>query len=251
MEQQPLVSVIMPCYNMERYIVDTIRSVINQTHADWELIVVDDQSTDGTVALVKSLCEHDSRIHFSVNTGHASIANTRNNCIKQAKGRYLAFLDADDIWHPDKLQRQLQFMQEKQVAFSYSSYDLIDESGQPLGKTIHTAGDLSYEAFLRNTIIGCSTVMLDIDLVGPVTVPDFRTSEDTATWLDILKKGFTAYALDEPLTAYRIRRKSASSNKMKAAADLWTVYRKHEKMSFFKTLSYFVSYAFNAIKKRL
>ena len=251
MEKQPLVSVIMPCYNMERYIADTIRSVIRQTHADWELIVVDDLSTDGTVALVKSLCEHDSRIHLSVNSEHGSIATTRNNCIKQAKGRYLAFLDADDVWHPDKLQRQLQFMQEHKVAFSYSSYDLIDESGKPLEKTIHTAGDLGYEAFLRNTIIGCSTVMLDVDLVGQVTVPDFRTSEDTATWLDILRQGFIAYALDEPLTAYRIRRKSASSNKLKAAADLWKVYRKHEKMSFFKTLSYFFSYAFNAIKKRL
>lgn len=249
--KQPLVSVIMPCYNMEQFITDTIRSVISQTYTDWELLIVDDTSTDGTVALVQSFAEQDDRIRLSVNAEHAGIAPTRNRCIEKATGRYLAFLDADDVWHPDKLQQQLQFMQEHKVGFSYSSYDLIDETGKPLGKTIQTAGDLDYKAYLRNTIIGCSTVMLDTDLVGKVTVPNFRTSEDTATWLDILKKGFKAYAITEPLTSYRIRRKSASSNKMKAAADLWRVYRKHEEMSFIKTFSYFLSYAFNAIKKRL
>lgn len=249
--KQPLVSVIMPCYNMERFIADTIRSVIDQTFDDWELLVVDDTSTDGTVELIKYFCENESRINLSVNAEHGSIANTRNNCIKQAKGRYLAFLDADDIWHPDKLQRQIRFMQERQVGFSYTSYDLIDEEGKTLGKTINVAGNLNYKDYLRNTIIGCSTVMLDTEIVGQVTVPDFRTSEDTATWLDVLKKGYLAYAINEPLTSYRIRRKSASSNKLKAAADLWKVYRKHEKMSFFKTLCYFFSYAFNAIKKRL
>lgn len=249
--KQPLVSVIMPCYNMEQFIADTIRSVISQTYSDWELLIVDDTSTDGTVALVQSIAEQDDRIRLSVNAEHAGIAPTRNRCIEKATGRYLAFLDADDVWHPDKLQQQLQFMEEHKVGFSYSSYDLIDETGKPLGKTIQTAGDLDYKAYLRNTIIGCSTVMLDTDRVGKVTVPNFRTSEDTATWLDILKKGFKAYAITEPLTSYRIRRKSASSNKMKAAADLWRVYRKHEEMSFFKTFSYFLSYAFNAIKKRL
>ena len=251
MEKQPLVSVIMPCYNMERYIADTIHSVINQTYTDWELLIVDDASTDGTVALVQSIAEQDERIRFSVNAEHSGIAPTRNRCIENSTGQYLAFLDADDVWHPNKLQQQLQFMQEHKVEFSYSSYDLIDENGKTLGKTIHTAGDLNYNDYLRNTIIGCSTVMLDKDRVGLVTVPDFRTSEDTATWLDILKKGFKAYAIEEPLTSYRIRRKSASSNKMKAAADLWRVYRQHEKMSFFKTLCFFFSYAFNAIKKRL
>ena len=185
MEKQPLVSVIMPCYNMERYIADTIHSVINQTYTDWELLIVDDASTDGTVALVQSIAEQDERIRFSVNAEHSGIAPTRNRCIENSTGRYLAFLDADDVWHPNKLQQQLQFMQEHKVEFSYSSYDLIDENGKTLGKTIQTAGDLNYNDYLRNTIIGCSTVMLDTDRVGLVTVPDFRTSEDTATWLDI------------------------------------------------------------------
>ena len=252
MENQPLVSVIMPCYNMERFIADTMRSVISQTFANWELLITDDGSTDGTVALIQSLAENDSRIRlFSIDPQKTGIAPARNFCIKNAKGRYFAFLDADDLWHPDKLQRQLQFMQDHHVGFCYTAYDLVDEVGKPLGKTIKTAGDLNYKAYLRNTIIGCSTVMVDTELVGAVVVPDFRTSEDTATWLDLMKRGFKAHALNEPLTSYRIRSHSASSNKLKAAADLWKVYRQNEKLPFFKATFFFSCYVFNAIKKRI
>ena len=166
-EHQPLVSVIMPCYNMERFVADTIHSVIGQTFANWELLVVDDASTDGTVALVQALAEKDHRIDISINSEHAGIAPTRNRCIQKAKGRFFAFLDADDLWHPEKLERQLHFMLERQIGFSYTTYDLIDESGKPLEKTIKTAGDLDYKAYLHNTIIGCSTVMIDTDKVGP------------------------------------------------------------------------------------
>lgn len=250
-EHHPLVSVIMPCYNMERFVTDTIRSVMHQTFADWELLVVDDASTDGTVALVQTLAEQDDRIVFSVNPKHAGIAPTRNSCIQKAKGRFFAFLDADDIWHPEKLEQQLEFMLDRHIGFSYTAYDLVDERGKPLGKTIKTAGDLNYKDYLHNTIIGCSTVMVDTEQVGPVVVPDFRTSEDTATWLDILRKGFKAYSLEEPLTSYKIRRNSASSNKLKASADLWKVYRKHEKLPLHTAIYSFLCYVFHAIKKRL
>lgn len=250
-EHQPFVSVIMPCYNMERFIADTIQSVINQTYADWELLVVDDASSDKTVEVVQSFCEKDPRICLEVKSEHSGIANTRNRCLQMAKGRFLAFLDSDDLWHPDKLEQQLNFMTEHHIGFSYTSYDCVNESGHPLNKTIKTAGNLDYKAYLRNTIIGCSTVMIDTEKVGLVIVPDFRTSEDAATWLDILKKGFKAFAIDQPLTSYKIRQKSASSNKLKAAYDLWTVYRKHEKLPFFKALYYFCHYVFNAVKKRL
>lgn len=251
MENQPLVSIIVPCYNMEHFIADTIMSVKRQTFSNWELLIVDDVSVDNTVPVIEKFCADDNRIHLAVNEQHTGIAPSRNKAINMAKGRFLAFLDADDVWHPEKLERQLKFMQEQKIGLSYSSYDLVDEIGKPLGKVIKTAGTLTHQDYLRNTIIGCSTVMVDTQLVGQVTVPDFRTSEDTATWLDIMKKGFKAYAIEEPLTSYRIREKSASSNKLKAASDLWRVYRKHEKMSFFKTLYFFFCYAFNAIKKRL
>lgn len=251
MEAQPLVSVIMPCYNMEKYVADSIASVVRQTYPHWELLIVDDASTDGTVEIAKNLCNNDDRIHFEVKAKHSGIADTRNQCIQMAQGRFLAFLDADDIWHPEKLETQVRFMLENHVGFTYSTYDWIDEAGNTLNKSINTIGHLDYETYLRNTIIGCSTVVVDKTIVGEVVVPRFRTSEDTATWLDILKQGYLAYAIDKPLVSYRIRRRSASSNKLKAAADLWKVYRRHEKIPFFKALHYFSCYAFNAIKKRL
>lgn len=246
-----MVSVIMPCYNMERFIAFTIESVQRQTYPNWELCIADDASSDKTVEIIKSYQNKDGRIHFSVKPKHSGIANTRNQCISMAHGRFLAFLDADDVWHPDKLETQLQFMMERKTGFSYSSYDCIDEEGNPLKKSVKAAGNLDHNAYLHNTIIGCSTVMIDSTIIGEIVVPNFRTSEDTATWLNILRKGHLAYAIDTPLTSYRIRRRSASSNKLKASYDLWKVYRQQEKMPMFKTLECFSSYAFNAIKKRL
>lgn len=246
-----MVSVIMPCYNMESYVADSIASVQRQTYPHWELLIVDDASTDGTVEIVKNLAEQDEKIRFVVKTQHSGIADTRNQCISMAQGRFLAFLDADDIWHPEKMETQLRTMLDNNVGFTYTTYDWIDEDGKTLNKFINTIGNLDYKRYLRNTIIGCSTVMVDTAIVGQVTVPRFRTSEDTATWLGILKKGHLAYAIDEPLVSYRIRRKSASSNKFKASFDLWTVYRQHEKLSWPKAVRYFLCYAFNAIKKRL
>ena len=247
----PLVSVIMPCYDMEKFIAHSIESVIGQTFTDLELLIVDDASTDKTAEIVRYYCEQDDRIKLEVNNQHLGTAYSRNQAIVKAQGRYLAFLDADDIWHPDKLEKQLAFMNEHDAAFSYSAYELIDEEGLPLQKTIATAGKLGYEDYLRNTIIGCSTVMLDREKVGEVTVPSFRTSQDTATWLSILKKGFMALPIEESLVSYRIRRKSSSSNKFKATHDLWTVYRQQEKLPICKALVCFGSYAFHAIKKRL
>ena len=251
MENQPLVSVIMPCYNMASYISDSIKSVIAQTYPHWELLIVDDASTDDTVNIIESYSQSETRIRFAIKKQNSGIADTRNQCIQMAQGRFLAFLDADDIWHPEKLEKQLKFMTEKNVGFTYSTYDWIDEEGNTLNRFINTIGDLDYETYLRNTIIGCSTVMVDKKIVGDVVVPKFRTSEDTATWLDILKKGLLAYAIDEPLVSYRIRRRSASSNKLKASIDLWKVYRRHEKLPFFKAVQCFSCYAFHAIKKRL
>ena len=251
MESQPLVSVIMPCYNMASYVSDSIKSVIAQTYPHWELLIVDDASTDETVNIIKSYAQADSRIKFAIKKQNSGISDTRNQCIQMAQGQFLAFLDADDIWHPEKLEKQLSFMLAKNIGFTYSTYDWIDEDGKIMNKFINTIGNLDYKTYLRNTIIGCSTVMVNKAITGDVFVPKFRTSEDTATWLDILRKGLMAYAIDESLVSYRIRRKSASSNKLKAAADLWKVYRQNEKLPFFKALYYFSCYAFNAIKKRL
>lgn len=251
MESQPLISVIMPCYNMASYVSDSIKSVIAQTYPHWELLIVDDASSDETVNIIKSYAQADSRIKFAIKKQNSGISDTRNQCIQMAQGQFLAFLDADDIWHPEKLEKQLSFMLAKNIGFTYSTYDWIDEDGKIMNKFINTIGNLDYKTYLRNTIIGCSTVMVNKAITGDVFVPKFRTSEDTATWLDILRKGLLAYAIDESLVSYRIRRKSASSNKIRASIDLWKVYRQHEKLPFFKAIYYFSCYAFNAVKKRL
>ena len=251
MESQPLISVIMPCYNMASYVSDSIKSVIAQTYPHWELLIVDDASSDETVNIIKSYAQADSRIKLALKKQNSGISDTRNQCIQMAQGQFLAFLDADDIWHPEKLEKQLSFMLAKNVGFTYSTYDWIDEDGKVMNKFINTIGNLDYKTYLRNTIIGCSTVMVNKAITGDVFVPKFRTSEDTATWLDILRKGLMAYAIDESLVSYRIRRKSASSNKIRASIDLWKVYRQHEKLPFFKAIYYFSCYAFNAVKKRL
>lgn len=251
MESQPLISVIMPCYNMASYVSDSIKSVIAQTYPHWELLIVDDASSDETVNIIKSYAQADSRIKFAIKKQNSGISDTRNQCIQMAQGQFLAFLDADDIWHPEKLEKQLSFMLAKSIGFTYSTYDWIDEDGKIMNKFINTIGNLDYKTYLRNTIIGCSTVMVNKAITGDVFVPKFRTSEDTATWLDILRKGLMAYAIDESLVSYRIRRKSASSNKIRASIDLWKVYRQHEKLPFFKAIYYFSCYAFNAVKKRL
>lgn len=251
MESQPLISVIMPCYNMASYVSDSIKSVIAQTYPHWELLIVDDASSDETVNIIKSYAQADSRIKFAIKKQNSGISDTRNQCIQMAQGQFLAFLDADDIWHPEKLEKQLSFMLAKNIGFTYSTYDWINEDGKIMNKFINTIGNLDYKTYLRNTIIGCSTVMVNKAITGDVFVPKFRTSEDTATWLDILRKGLMAYAIDESLVSYRIRRKSASSNKIRASIDLWKVYRQHEKLPFFKAIYYFSCYAFNAVKKRL
>jgi teichuronic acid biosynthesis glycosyltransferase TuaG len=244
------VSVIIPCYNMQRFIFETMRSVVQQTFRDWEMILVDDGSTDRTYEIIKEFAKDDSRIKHAAKA-HTGIADTRNQCIQMAEGRFLAFLDADDFWFNNKLEVQLEFMRDQNLGFCYTSYCCVNEEGDTVVRNIKTAGNLDYQSYLRNTIIGCSTVMIDRDRVGDVMVPNFRTSEDSATWLKILKKGHKAYALDKFLTYYRIRSRSASSNKLQATHDLWKVYRQQEKLPVMEAAGYFASYAFNAIKKRL
>ena len=251
MESQPLVSVIMPSYNAEKYIAESIESVLHQTYPNWELIVTDDCSSDRTPDIVRGFCENDSRIDLVVAQQHSGIAGTRNQCLSRAKGRFVAFLDNDDLWYPEKLEKQVGFMLDRGCAFSYSAYELMREDGTPKGKTIKTAGVISYNKYLRNTIIGSGTIMLDQQQTDSLVMPDNATSDDMALWCKILKDGHLAYPIPETLMRYRVRSNSASANKWNAAKDVWRVYRKQEHLGFIKALTSFVGYAFNAIKKRL
>lgn len=251
MENQPLVSIIMPSYNAENFIAESIESVLHQTYSNWELVITDDCSSDHTPDIVQSYCNQDSRIDFVIAKQHSGIAGTRNQCLSRAKGRFVAFLDNDDLWYYEKLEKQVRFLTENDYPFAYSEYELMNEDGTPKGKTIKTAGVIDYDKYLKNTIIGSGTIMLDTSKTGSLQMPDNATSDDMALWCKILKDGHHAYPMKEVLMKYRVRSNSASANKLKAAKDVWLVYRKQEKLSFFYSLICFCCYAFNAVIKRI
>ena len=251
MENQPLVSVIMPSYNAERYIAESIESVLAQTYGNWELVITDDCSTDSTPTIAEAYGKKDPRIKFCVAKQHGGIAETRNLSLQRAQGKFIAFLDNDDLWMPDKLEKQVRFMTENNYAFCYSEYELMKEDGTPKGKVIKTAGVISYHKYLRNTIIGSGTIMLDQEKTGALTMPDNATSDDMALWCKILKAGHCAYPIKEVLMKYRVRNNSASANKWKAAKDVWRVYRNQEHLSVFRSITCFIGYAFNAVIKRI
>lgn len=245
------VSIIMPSYNAEAFISQSIESVLQQTYPNWELIITDDQSSDRTPEIVKSYCAHEPRIKFAVAPEHSGIAGTRNQSISRVQGRFVTFLDNDDLWVPDKLEKQVHFLLDNDLAFVYTAYELMNEDGTPKGKTIKTAGIIDYNKYLKNTIIGCGTIMLDLNKIGSLEMPINATSDDMAMWCKILKEGHNAYPMKDVTMKYRVRSNSASANKLNAAKDVWLVYRKQEKLSFPRAAYCFVCYAFNAVAKRL
>jgi teichuronic acid biosynthesis glycosyltransferase TuaG len=245
------VSVITPVYNSERFIAETITSVQNQTYTDWEMILVDDCSNDNSVKIIDEIAKKDSRIKYIKLNKNSGPAVARNTAIEDAKGRYIAFLDSDDLWESNKLEKQIKFMEENKIAFSFTSYRLIDEKGNDLNKVIRVPSRINYNELLKNTIIGCSTVVIDRDIVGDFKMPLVRAGQDIATWLSILRRGFEAYGINEPLAKYRKVAGSVSSNKIKALKRTWNVYKNIEKVPFPKIYYVYMWYIINAIKKRL
>ena len=241
----------MPCYNAERYIAQSIESVLAQTYQNWELLITDDCSTDNSVKVATKYSLQDDRINLLVPDEHQGIARTRNMSISRARGRFVAFLDSDDIWYPEKLEKQINYMLENDVAFTYSSYEVISSQGDTKKPIVKDAGVMSYNRYLRNTIICCGTVVVDREKIGHFATPIIKTSEDMSLWLSIMRRGFDAYPVPGPLHKYRITPGSASSNKIKAASDVWRVYRKIEKLSWLKAIVNFICYSFNAVKKHV
>lgn len=250
-QQVDLVSIITPTYNASRFVRETINSVRAQSYSNWELIIVDDCSTDNTLEIVKEECESDSRIKFHKLSKNSGSAKARNKAIKLAKGKYIAFLDSDDLWKPQKLQTQILYMKRNDLAFTFTSYEVMSEAGNLLGKKVKAPTEVSYNYLLKNTIIGCLTVVLDKTKIKKIEMPNIRICQDTALWLDILKSGVTARGIDEELSLYRIVGKSASRNKLKSASHLWKVYREFEKLSLVYSIWCFVHYSFNAFKKNI
>lgn len=186
--KKPLVSIITPTYNSSKFINETVQSVRNQTYQNFEHIIVDDCSSDNTWMILEDLEKEDSRIKLLRMDKNSGAALARNQAIQLAKGKYIAFLDSDDLWEPRKLELQVQFMHNNNIAFSFTNYKMIDENGQDLNRVVTCPEVINYKDLLKNTTIGCLTVMIDIDKIDKLVMPNLQP-EDTALWLKILKKG--------------------------------------------------------------
>lgn len=249
--EMPLVSIVVPVYNAADYIKETIESVKSQTFESWELILVDDCSTDNSVLVIEEFLD-DERIRLIKNSRNLRAALSRNKGIEAAKGRYLAFIDADDIWKKEKLEKQLEFMREKDVAFSFTAYEFGDEKAVGTGKIVKVPEVLSYKKALSRTVIFTSTVMFDLRKINIETVmmPNVP-SEDTATWWKILRSGFDAYGINEVMTVYRRPASSLSSNKGVAIRRIWNLYRNVEHLNFPVSAISFIGWAFRATLRRI
>ena len=245
------VSVITASYNAGRFIEETIKSVLDQTYENLELIIVDDCSTDNTDEIVSKYIKVDSRVKFYKLEKNSGAAVVRNTALEKAEGRFIAFLDSDDVWDRKKLEKQISFMKSNNYGFSFTSYRLMKEDGELLNKEVRVPKEVKYTDLLKNTIIACLTVIIDRDMIGDFRMPLVRAGQDTATWLSILRKGNIAYGYDEVLASYRLVEGSISSNKIKALKRTWNTYRKLENLSLFKASYYFICYTLNAIKKRI
>jgi teichuronic acid biosynthesis glycosyltransferase TuaG len=247
----PVVSVITPAFNAARFVGATIESVLAQTRDDWEMVVVDDCSADSTTAIVASLARKDRRIRLLKQSRNEGQGPARNVAMASARGRYVAFLDADDLWDPEKLERQLQFMQEHRHAFTYTSYRVITEDGELLGSVRHLPPSMGYRDMLKEQP-GCLTVMLDRAQLGPMRFPSFRRNQDGALWLQLLRSGAVrAYGLDMELASYRAVRTSVTSNKLKSARAVWEVMRGQEALALPVALWYFGHYAVRGLRKHV
>lgn len=247
-----LVSIVTPVYNAEKFIKQTIESVINQTFANFEYILVDDQSQDRSVALIKSYAKQDKRIKLIQLEQNSGAAVARNTGIAAAKGQYIAFIDSDDCWAPSKLSEQIKFMQDHQYAFTYTSFSLVDEAGQTLKEATPIPESLTYHQLLKNTAIACSTVVIDRAIVGDFQMPLVRKGQDTATWLMLMReRNVKAYGLDRVLNEYRQVAGSISSDRWGALKRTWNTYYNLEQLPLPKAVYYFCWYVWNAIRRRL
>lgn len=249
LSNENLVSIITPAYNCQKYINWTIDSVLAQTYPNWEMIIVNDMSTDNTEDIIQEYVRKDERIRIINLEENSGAAVARNTALENAKGRFIAFLDSDDAWKKDKLAVQLKFMLNHNYGFTFTGYEFIRESVNEREKIFQVPASLNYNQGLKNTVIGCLTVVLDKDIVGDLRMPLVRRGQDNLTWLTLLKKGHIAYGLNENLAEYRRVTGSLSNNKIKALKRQWTNYRKEIKLPFFKCIYYYTCYLLNNVKK--
>lgn len=231
--ENPLVSIVTPLFEAEKYIAETIASVQDQSYPNWELIIVDDFSTDASVKIVESFATQDHRIILLKNEANEGAAVCRNRATELAKGEYIAFLDSDDLWLPNKLEKQLKFMQEKNSDVSFTSYQQIDENSNPMNKRIRALASLSYNKQHSNNYVGNLTGMYRAAVLGKIASPNIRKRQDWAVWLEAIKRsGKPALGLQEDLAFYRVHQESMSGNKLRLVSHNFRFYNTHLGHSF-------------------
>lgn len=231
-----LVSIITPTYNCGRFIAETIESIQAQTYTNWELIIVDDCSKDNTKEIVDSYMEKDARIKYHRLETNSGAAVARTTSMMLAEGEYMAFCDSDDLWTPDKLEKQLSFMKNTGHPFTCTAYEQIDEEGNSLNRIIKPKEKCDYNRLLLDCPVGNSTVMYNVEVMGKFKVPDIRKRNDDALWLQMLKKEKYIWGMPDVLMKYRIRKNSISSNKLKVIKYHWILYRDIEHLSVFRSV---------------
>lgn len=247
-----LVSVICPVYNVEKYLDSTVTSVLAQTYPHWELLLIMDvNSSDGSLDLAHKWSSRDPRILVLESASQKGVANNRNQGILKASGYYTAFLDSDDLWHPQKLEKQILFMSTRGAEFSYHSYQQISPAGDPLPLIRHAPPQITYTSLLKTNAIGCLTVMVRSSWIKRHAFSPNLPHEDFLLWLELLKETSQAQGLGEVLAYYRVLPQSRSSNKKHAARDRWMIYRKILRLNFVVSIYYFTYYAITALSLRL
>jgi teichuronic acid biosynthesis glycosyltransferase TuaG len=242
---EALVSIITPTYNSAKYIAETIFSVQNQTYQNWEIIIIDDDSTDETAPIILELAKKDKRIQFYKLNENSGTGIARNYALKYAKGKYIAFLDSDDLWKPEKLQKQIRFLKQNKVAFTFSFFECIDEKGMALNKRMESPKKLSLLRLFFCNYIGNLTAIYDSEELGKIPIATIRKRQDWILWITILKKIKVAYPLEESLAFYRIRNNSVSSNKIKLLKENYNVYYKYYKYNALVSALFLMIFIFN------
>lgn len=243
-----LVSIVTPAYNVERHLRETIESVLAQGYARWELIVADDCSKDGTPQIAREYEARDGRVRLLRLERNSGPAMARQAAIEAARGRYIAFLDSDDLWLPQKLERQLEFMRARTAGLGFTAFRRITLDGARVGRMIHVPARLGYRELLGNTAIATSTAIVDRALTGPIRMVK-TYYDDFALWLEITRRGFAAHGLDEDLMRYRVVGGSVSRNKGRSALMVWRIYRQVEHLHLPAASWAFARYAVNALRK--
>lgn len=246
-----MVSIITPCYNSAAFIRDAIESVLSQTYQDWELIIADDCSSDHSVDIILEYAHKDHRIIFlKTEKPSGSPSVLRNLALEHAKGRFISFLDSDDVWLPTKLEEQVKLFGDQQIAVAFTNYEKINDAGERKDRYVIAPKEVGYDALLKGNVIANSTGMYDTQKVGKIFCP-YVHHEDYALWLSILKLGYRALNTNKVHTLYRMRKGSVSSNKLRAIAWQWRIYREIEGLGVINTCFYFTHYAVRAVLKRL